>query len=93
MSERNDSDSLPAIVGDLQVSKALGMHPDWVEHLESKGHLKSLGGRTRGCQRYYSSNYVLSWRTVQEWLDRAVKLVRRHFRGKNSAKCEGGSGE
>jgi len=75
---------LPAICGDSDVARLLGMHPDWVALLESKQHLRSLGGRTKGCQRYYSSSYVLSLKDDVEWLDRAIKLVRHYFRTRNA---------
>ena len=86
-----DKEELPAICGDPEAARILGMHQDWVAFLESKQHLKSLGGRTKGCQRYYSSRYVFSLKDDVGWLDRAIKLVRAHFRAKNAA--SGGSGE
>jgi hypothetical protein len=93
MSERNatDSNNLPAIVGDAEVARILGMHEDWLSLLEAKGHLRSLGGRGRGCQRFYASCYVVALKQDEEWLDRAVKLVRNHFRTKNAH--SGGPGE
>ena len=95
MSESNfeDFDELPAILTDALVARQLGMPPDWIELLEKKGHLKSLGGRTPGCQRYYATVYILPLRRNQEWLDKAVRLVRLFFRGRNAAKRHGGSND
>jgi len=75
-----------AICGDVQVAQILGAHPDWVELWERKGHLKSLGGRTKGCQRFYCTKYVFGLREAEEWLDKAIRLVRLHFREKNGRK-------
>ena len=47
---------LAAILTDPEVAAILGIHVDSVELLEKLGHLKSLGGRTKGCQRLYSGN-------------------------------------
>jgi hypothetical protein len=72
-----------AICGDPQVSDILGAHSDWVELWEKKGHLKSLGGRTKGCQRFYCTKYIFSLRENEEWLDKAIRLMRVHFKDKN----------
>ncbi len=86
-----DSDEFPAVIGDPEVARILGMHKDWISFLEGRGHLRSLGGRGRGCQRFYASSYVLGLRNDEDWLDRAIKMVRAHFRAKNAR--NGGSGE
>lgn len=72
-----------AICGDPEVCEILNAHPKWVELWEKHGHLRSLGGRTRGCQRYYSTAYVFALRHDEKWLDKAIRLIRLHFREKN----------
>jgi hypothetical protein len=72
-----------AISGDPEASEILRAHLDWVELWEKKGHLRSLGGRTKGCQRYYSTKYLLGLRDDEEWLDKAIRLMRQHFKDKN----------
>lgn len=86
MNERKSLDvgDYGAICGDPDVAQILRVHPDWVELWERKGHLKSLGGRTKGCQRYYSTRYVLGLCEDLDWLDKGVRLVRTHFKGKNA---------
>lgn len=85
MNERRklDISEFGAICGDADVAEIFRVHPDWVELWEKKGHLPSLGGRTKGCQRYYATKVIFQLRDDVEWLDKAIKLVRQHFRQKN----------
>jgi hypothetical protein len=71
------------ISGDPEACEILNAHPAWVELWERRGHLRSLGGRTKGCQRFYSTKYLFSLRHDEEWLDKAIKMIRLHFRQKN----------
>jgi hypothetical protein len=75
-----------AICCDPEVEMILRAHPKWIELWERVGHLRSLGGRTKGCQRYYSTKYIFSLRDDEKWLDKAIRLVRLHFRDKNGGK-------
>lgn len=78
-----DINNFGAICGDPEVCTILNAHRDWVEHWERRGHLRSLGGRTPGCQRFYCTRYIFSLRDDEEWLDKAIKMIRLHFREKN----------
>jgi hypothetical protein len=49
MSENKNTgkeEELPAICGDPEAARILGMHQDWVAFLEARGHLRFLGGRS-----------------------------------------------
>jgi len=47
------------------------------------GHLRSLGGLTKGCQRFYCTKVIFSLREDEECLDRAIKMISLHFWEKN----------
>lgn len=74
----------PAILDRCGVARIIGCPVEWVDIWDKKDHLHSLGGAAAGCQRYYSTKYVLGLRDDHNWLDEAIRLVRRHFRSKNS---------
>lgn len=75
-----------AICGDPEVCEILKAHPDWVELWERKGHLQSLGGRTKGCQRFYCTKYIFNLRNDEQWLDKAIRLMRVYFKERNGKK-------
>ena len=75
---------VPAICGFYLASPITGMPEDWLRYLEKNGHLESLGKSTEGCQRYFSTQYLLGLRHNEEWLNKAVVLVRKHFKVKNT---------
>jgi len=83
---RIDISNFGAICVDADVCLVLRAHPEWVELWERRGHLKSLGGRTKGCQRFYSTKYIFSLRDDEDWLDKGIRMVRIHFRQKNGRK-------
>ena len=74
-----------AIVGFIIAAAILGMPVDWLVLLEKVGHLPSLGRPGPGCQRYFSTHLLLQLRQNEEWLDKAVAIVRKGFKGKNLA--------
>ncbi len=76
---------VPAISDFDDAELITGIHRDGLIHLEKVKHLKALGRPTPGCQRYFSTHYLLTLRTDEEWLDKAAELIRKHFKGKNLA--------
>ena len=74
----------PAIGGDLEAEWVLGIHRDWINELCRQKHLHQLGGYAPGCDHFFSVAYLLKLRADQEWMDKAVVIMRKHFRQKNS---------
>lgn len=74
---------VPAICDFDDAELITGIRRDGLVHLEKVKHLKALGRPTPGCQRYFSTHYLLNLRSDEAWLDKAMELIRRHFQGRN----------
>jgi len=74
----------PAIGGESEAEWLLGIGPDWIKELCVQKHLKQLGGYSPGCGKYFSISYLLQLRNDQEWMDKAVRIMRKHYQDKNS---------
>jgi hypothetical protein len=79
---------VPAVCGFPGASLILGIREDSLIELERTGHLKSLGSPTAGCQRFFSTAYLLAVRTDQDWLDKAFLNIRRRNHAKNHGLCK-----
>lgn len=96
MSEQYDFLNLrlkPAILGFRESSYLTGLHVDSLVHLEKIGEFKALGKPPKGAQRWFATKYVLGLCDDEKWLSKAVKLIREHNKGRNSAKLEAEPGE
>jgi hypothetical protein len=68
---------VPAVCGFPGTGLILGIAEDSLVVLERAGHIESLGSPTSGCQRFFSTAYLLALRTDQAWLDKAFLIIRR----------------
>jgi len=75
---------LPVIIDSEKTAWLLGIHQDAVAILVRAGHLEPLENPPPGAQRYFSSRYVLQLGEDVQWMRKAVRIIRQHYRARNA---------
>jgi hypothetical protein len=77
---------LIGICGFLEASWILRIPVDALIYLEKVGHLKALANPPPGAQRYFLISALLRIAQDEQWMSKAVRLVREHYRRRNEAR-------
>ena len=80
---------LVGICGFLEASWILRIPVDGLMFLEKMGHLKALANPPPGAQRYFLITYLLRTAQDEQWMTKAVRLLRDHNRRRNEARKQG----
>lgn len=77
---------LPARLDVEQTAALLGHHPDHIPILIEGKLLKPLGNPPKNGVKWFACRDVLDKGRDPEWLERAAKLIARHWQRKNGRK-------
>lgn len=77
---------LPVVVTSLEASYVLGLPRDWIPILVNAGLLRPCGGHQPGTTQVFKTAALQALAEDPTWADRAVAVVRKHFRKKNEAR-------
>jgi hypothetical protein len=77
---------ITGICGFLEASWILRIPVDALVFLEKVGHLKALANPPPGAQRYFLISYLLRIAQDEQWMAKAVRLIREHYRRRNEAR-------
>ena len=69
-----------------QVAKFLGLPVNGIPILDRAGHLKHLGKPAKSAPKFYAAVDVFEHAVDHDWLDRATRLISRHWHDKNQRK-------
>lgn len=75
---------LPARLDSTQTAKVLGFQPHDIPILVSAGHLVPLGRPLPNSTKYFAALVVEQCAADPQWLDKATKLVAKHWAKKNA---------
>jgi hypothetical protein len=76
----------PVVMTKEKVAEALGIATHNVPPLVRSGLLKPLGHPGRYCVKYFSRDALAEKFASQEWLEKVMAAIHRHWRIKNSRK-------
>jgi len=76
----------PVFLTKEKVAEALGVATHNIPPLVRAGLLKPLGHPGRYCVKHFSRDDLAAKLTNQEWLDKVMAAIHRHWRNKNARK-------
>lgn len=59
-------------------------HEDAIDYLATTGELDVCGGLSSGCQKMFTTAYILELCNDVKWLGRATQKVRRYIQSRNT---------
>jgi hypothetical protein len=82
------SSHLPARLIPEKVAEILGFSPYEISVLMKTGLLKPLGRPAPNAHKYFCAVEVVELSYNREWLDKATRVISRHWRDKNQREKE-----
>ena len=79
-------EKFPVTMTKEKVAEALGIAAHNIPPLTRAGLLKPLGHPGRYCVKHYSRDLLAQKLADEDWLDRVVAAIHRHWRVKNARK-------
>jgi hypothetical protein len=76
----------PVVMTKEKVAEAMGVPTHNIPPLVRVGLLKPLGHPGRYCVKYFSRDALAGKFANQEWLDKVMAAIHRHWRNKNARK-------
>ena len=82
--ELQSLEKFPVCMTKEMVAKALGIATHNIPPLVRAGLLKPLGRPAAYCVKYFSRKMLAEYFSDEEWLDKVVAAISRHWRSKNA---------
>ena len=76
----------PVVMTKEKVAEAMGVPTHNIPPLVRAGLLKPLGHPGRYCVKYFSRDALAEKFASQEWLEKVMAAIHRHWRNKNARK-------
>jgi len=79
---------LPARLTPEKVAEILGFSPQEISVLMGVGLLKPLGKPAPNAHKYFCASEILELSYNREWLDKATRVISKHWQDKNRREKE-----